>query len=96
MDFSPRERLTPTIPADYQRLDLFRLYVRHPGYDNADNTLISFTPTDGSPDAPGVQHSLVHNVCAILAANRFDGWLSRSRAGDTEVTKDDNHGILPA
>ena len=91
-----RPALSPGIPPDYRSLTGGpRLYVRHPGYDDRDNTIISFTATDGTSDAPAVQYHLVHTVCAMIAANRYDGWLSSARQSDTgSRIADDVHGRL--
>ncbi|KAK0972395.1 hypothetical protein LTR54_017577 [Friedmanniomyces endolithicus] len=61
------------------RFKASQLRVRHPGYSDDNNLLLIFCPSDGPPDAPGVQHSIVHTSCATVADNRFDGWLSRTR-----------------
>ena len=53
-----------------------RVQVRHPGY-NGNNILITLPAAEGR--SPGHAHAAtVHTACAVLANNRFDGWLSNS------------------
>ncbi|KAF2764388.1 hypothetical protein EJ03DRAFT_28393 [Teratosphaeria nubilosa] len=53
---------------------------RHPGYLPDNNLLIQFAATDVSSDGvQGVAGGIVHCACAIVANNRFDGFLSPSQ-----------------
>lgn len=71
--------------------------VKHPGYSNS-STLVTFAAADYDDSCHGIHFGTVHVACAILANNRHDGWLSRSRsyavAGDRITQEDDS--ILPA
>lgn len=71
--------------------------VKHPGYSNS-STLVTFAAADYNDSGHGVHFGTVHVACAILANNRHDGWLSRSRSytatGDRITQEHDS--ILPA
>ncbi|KAI8710573.1 HNHc domain-containing protein [Fusarium sp. LHS14.1] len=58
----------------------------HPGYEDSGedaegNVLISLRAFDES----GVDYDVAHTACAILAANRWDGYFSYDRNGNTKV-----------
>lgn len=74
-----------------------RLCVRHPAYAGVSSELLSLVATDGDSHATcGVQLALVHAACAIIADNRFDGWLSSSDRPDDPPVRSDGDAILPA
>ena len=68
-----------------------RLTIRHPGYDDSENTLLDLLCTDGATDS--LYHGFAHTAAAIIAGNRFDGFLSSSPQGP-KVTQE-YHDILP-
>ncbi|KAL3603081.1 hypothetical protein FPOAC2_07398 [Fusarium poae] len=61
----------------------------HPGYHEPDqeqydpngDVLISLPALDDG----GIHHDTAHTACAILAANRWDGYFSRDRSGTAKV-----------
>nr|POF13595.1 hypothetical protein CFP56_02618 [Quercus suber] len=75
-----RNAFDSPVPSNYRILSTARrLVVRHPGYVDSNNDLFALVATDGNADAPGIQMNIVHTACAVIANNRFDGWLSQSR-----------------
>lgn len=70
-------------PLSYIRSDEYvdidsapRLEVRHPGYPDDNNLLLELSATDSDGHNRGIDTHIVHMACAILAGNRFDGYLS--------------------
>ena len=55
----------------------------HPYYPSGRNTLIRLLAQDGSRDGQhfGIHHETARLACAIIAANRFDGYLSTEADG---------------
>jgi hypothetical protein len=51
-----------------------KVIVRHPAYKGQNNVLTSLLAADG-PDG-GLDLATVHTICAIMADNRFDGYLA--------------------
>lgn len=87
----------PKAPQPVTQLRLEFIEIQHPGYDDS-NTLIRMPAVDGEPRRKGVHYATIHSACAILANNRFDGYLSRSKSGDINgqrVLADPDH-IVPA
>lgn len=66
--------------------------IRHPGYADRKNIMLDLECTDDLLD--GLYHGLVHTAASIVAGNRFDGYLSRSREG-AKVSQA-IHELLPA
>ena len=54
--------------------------VRHPGYPDQDNVLFKLLCVDGQLD--GLYHGTVHTAAAIVAGNRFDGFVSTQSGRD--------------
>jgi hypothetical protein len=54
-----------------------RINFRHPAYEPDDDLLFSLYAWD-HPDG-GLHLGLAHTACAIVGANRYDGYLSESR-----------------
>jgi hypothetical protein len=50
-----------------------KVTVRHPGYEGRNNILTTLLAADGPHG--GLDLATVHTICAILADNRFDGYL---------------------
>lgn len=55
--------------------------IRHPGYEDACNTLFKFWPLDSG----GVHHETVRIACAFLVNNAWDGSLSVDKGGQHPV-----------
>lgn len=72
-------------------IDFKKIRIRHPGY-SCNNIMLDLECTDNLLD--GLYHGLVHTAASIIAGNRFDGYLSRSREG-AKVSQA-FHEILPA
>lgn len=77
---SPSPPQTPG-PNDFPSVN-----IHHPGYKDRTDTLLSLAPVDVEERADGsfargVQFHAVHTACAIIANNRFDGWISLDKAG---------------
>ncbi|KAK6436399.1 hypothetical protein LTR95_007406 [Oleoguttula sp. CCFEE 5521] len=71
--------------------------VRHPGYpDDPGAILLSLPATDDESGLPGVDHGTTHVACAIIANNRFDGYLSRSPDPGADHKDVDHMTVLPA
>ncbi|KAH9808146.1 hypothetical protein Tdes44962_MAKER06327 [Teratosphaeria destructans] len=102
----PLPQLLPplTSPLEHQTALLAdaAVRVRHPGYPPDDNNLlVHFAATDISTDGvQGVTSGIVHCACAIVANNRFDGFLSASQdyaaALQNQVSTQQAGHILPA
>lgn len=80
-----------TSPAQPSQLPPKSITVRHPGYDDSENTLLDLLCTDGATDS--LYHGFAHTAAAIVAGNRWDGFLSQSRQG-IKVTQE-YHELLP-
>lgn len=59
-----------------------KVYIYHPVYEERHSYLFHLYAWD-HPEG-GLLHVLAHNVCAMIAKNRLDGFLSRSR-GDAQL-----------
>lgn len=94
--------LSTAIPSDYEYLKTpgppskYRVTIRHPGYQPDEDVLCSMHAWDHG--VGGLHHGFAHTACGILADNRFDGYLSRSRNGSEgdPVTDIPFDGVLPA
>ncbi len=67
---------------------------RHPAYPPEDNLLLILYAWDHADG--GLHYGLAHTACAIIADNRFDGYLSTSNLSNSDpivVAWDD---VLPA
>ena len=71
-----------------------RVIVKHPGYGGHGTTLFTLSACDGR-NADRVDYNTLHTACAIVACNRFDGWLSSDVPGQ-EVVEADEHGLIDA
>ena len=71
-----------------------RVVVKHPGYGDHGTTLFTLSACDGRNGAR-VDYDTLHTACAIVARNRFDGWLSSDLLGQ-EVAKADEYGLIDA
>jgi hypothetical protein len=58
-----------------------KVIVRHPGYPPQDDRLFSLYAWDSASNQGGLHYGLAHNVCAIIADNRLDGYLSTTHEG---------------
>jgi len=74
------------LPADLNH----RVYVRHPGYSDTGNTLMVLPALD-HPQG-GIHHETARIACAIVANNRWEGFLTETRAGGRTAVG--SHGIL--
>lgn len=78
-----------------------RIAVLHPGYDGLDGVdeLLLLPAADGGPLGGSAKYLFVHTAAAIVANNRFDGWLSVDK-GEGGVTpprvEADDSGLIPA
>ncbi|KAF2740331.1 hypothetical protein EJ04DRAFT_572178 [Polyplosphaeria fusca] len=57
----------------------FKVYLRHPGYSDTGNILLVLPALD-HPQG-GIHHETARIACAIVANNRWEGFLSETRAG---------------
>jgi hypothetical protein len=57
----------------------FKVHFRHPGYSDSNNILIILPGLDHVEG--GIYIYTVQNACAILANNRWDGFLTERRDG---------------
>ena len=57
-----------------------RINLRHPAYEDGSDLLFTLYGWDCAEG--GLQYGLVHTACAVIAANRHDGYLSKSREGE--------------
>ncbi|EOD47903.1 hypothetical protein UCRNP2_5350 [Neofusicoccum parvum UCRNP2] len=71
-----------------------RIVFRHPGYSDEASVLLSLQ----APDDPagGLHHETARLACAIVAGNRWDGFLSESRDPTVTPTSIQPDGILRA
>ncbi|KAH8800809.1 hypothetical protein F5884DRAFT_808886 [Xylogone sp. PMI_703] len=56
---------------------------RHPAYPNNNNELLSLNAYD--QPGGGIHYGFAHTICAIIANNRFDGFLSTNQDGSGRV-----------
>jgi len=56
-----------------------RINFHHPAYEPNDDLLFTLYAWDH--EEGGIHHGLAHTACAVIAANRPDGYLSQSREG---------------
>ncbi|KAK3071173.1 hypothetical protein LTR53_009112 [Teratosphaeriaceae sp. CCFEE 6253] len=63
-----------------------RIKLWHPGYDNPEMLLM--LPADDGRQRDHTPYAVFHAAGAIIANNRFDGWLSVSRDGTTRIEQD--------
>ena len=70
--------------------------VYHPDYTDHGAVLLSLPATDGDSQTPGVHRDTIHTACAIIANNRFDGYISASRDPHAAHGDLDHIHILPA
>ena len=62
------------------------IWFRHPGYADSSNALFSFAASDDD----GVHHETARLACAIVAGNKWDGFLCQDKEGQRRlVTKPD-------
>ena len=73
---APSHPEKPNPPTTYEPIRL-----RHPGYEDACNTLLKFWPLDNG----GVHHETVRVACAFLVNNQWDGYLSVDKDGEHPV-----------
>lgn len=74
------------LPADLNH----RVYLRHPGYSDTGNTMMVLPALD-HPQG-GIHHETARIACAIVANNRWEGFLTETRAGGRTAVGSD--GIL--
>ncbi|KAF2724602.1 hypothetical protein K431DRAFT_300911 [Polychaeton citri CBS 116435] len=90
----------PQVPFDpgcYPQIEARSLVlVRHPGYANGNNILLTLTSSDGDDSYYGVDFRLVHTACAIIADNDYNGWLSLSDDSSASKIALDDGAILQA
>jgi hypothetical protein len=68
-----------------------QIIFRHPAYRST--RLIDLPAFDGSESCPGLHHGTALLICGIIADNKFNGWLSRTRDGERLGLGSD--GLLP-
>jgi len=68
-----------------------RVILRHPGYDDANNILILFQAPDHADG--GLHHETARIACAIIADNRWDGYITTLRDGPMVDVPE--NGLLP-
>jgi len=56
--------------------------IYHPGYESENAPLFSLPVVDSATDGSkrGIHYGTLHTACAIVANNRFDGFLSREKS----------------
>ena len=57
-----------------------RVYLRHPGYSDTGNILMALPALD-HPQG-GIHHETARIACAIVANNRWEGFLTETRTGE--------------
>lgn len=67
-----------------------KVRIHHPAYKDDSYTLIAFIGLDHP--AGGIHHETARIACAILAGNRWDGFLTETRTG--ERIREDSNSIL--
>lgn len=55
---------------------------RHPGYDDACSVILYLPALD---PGCGIHHATALITCCILADNRWDGYLTEDKEGETEI-----------
>ncbi len=79
---SIREKLrNPTLQAGALHAVQGELSILHPAFPTI--LLIRLDSSDGSAESPGLDYSMVHTICAVIAGNSWDGYLTKA---------DDIHG----
>lgn len=68
-----------------------QIIFHHPAYRST--RLIDLPAFDGNEACPGLHHGTALLICSIIADNKFDGWLSRTRNGEKLDLGSD--GLLP-
>ena len=56
-----------------------RVFLRHPGYDDTHNTLLALPALDHP--LGGIHHETARIACAIIANNKWDGFLTETKTG---------------
>lgn len=74
----PRPTVSPSLPDTIPSIPR-PIWFRHPGYDDQHNVLFTLIGLD-SPEG-GLHRETARLACAIVAANRWDGYLSTSANG---------------
>lgn len=89
-----REPATPPdIPAPPISRPLNReILFRHPGYNNSNNIMLKLFAPDTQDNTHGLYARFALDACGVIAGNRWDGWLSRSK--DPTALKEDPITIL--
>ena len=68
----------------------FQIRLRHPAYDDTTNILLVFPGLDHCDG--GIHHGTARMACAIIANNRWNGFLTDTRDGERMDIED--NGIL--
>jgi hypothetical protein len=68
--------------------------VKHPGYGDYGTALLTLSGCDGC-NGDRVHYDTLHTACAIVARNRFDGWLSSDLPGKGVIWADE-YGLIAA
>jgi hypothetical protein len=80
---------TPSPPPAPELRSRRPVTILHPAYEAPYNILLSFPSADVSfreeETTYGVHYRTVHTGSAIIANNRFDGWISRDVSGRQRV-----------
>ncbi len=73
-----------TIDANTVSTENRRVHLKHPGYPEHHNVLLTLEAPDGARDGKGggLHHETARIACALIAGNRWDGYLARSAGGD--------------
>ncbi|GAB1729066.1 hypothetical protein NU195Hw_Modified_129t1 [Hortaea werneckii] len=71
-----------------------RITIKHPGYGGS-NTLFALSACDGTGAEGKAHYPTVHSACAIIANNRYDGWLSSTLSGEPRL-RPDCEDLIPA
>ncbi|KAG8630656.1 hypothetical protein KVT40_002275 [Elsinoe batatas] len=93
----------PTIPSGRPKTQVSSVQVQHPGYAGI-NILLRLpavdstaSPADDGRVVCGIHHPTLHTACAIVADNRFDGYLSTRKQSDSPGRIDrEEQGVIPA
>ncbi len=68
--------INPTLQADaLHRVDGV-LSIRHPAFPT--KSLIRLGSSDGSAESPGLDYSVIHAICAVIAGNSWDGYFTKA------------------
>ena len=74
-----RPAVEPPRPSD-DAPPAYYTFIRHPGYNDANNTLLKLYAPDGhDTGACGLWAQYALDACGIVVGNRTDGWLSETR-----------------